>query len=163
MNLTFLTRLRLSTTVRRSTPTWPSEGSRQRIWKSEGKVARVAWGGEGKCNVCLPHSLPSSSSRVSAGVYTKRMSGEQTPTAVNIVLLKNRTLVNVFERVRSGGRGRGWIWKGRSEGGREGWLSSYPPFFFFALYNTSIAVERSRPSSWFNEEPMWNQLPFYRF
>lgn len=28
-----------------------------------------------------------------------RMGGWQTPTAVNIVLLKNRTLVSVFERV----------------------------------------------------------------
>lgn len=123
----------------------------------------MAWGGEGKCNVCLPHSLPSSSSRVSAGVYTKGMSGEQTPTAVNIVLLKNRTLVNVFERVRSGGEGKGLSLEGKKRGG-EGRLTFFlPSLFFFALYNTSIAVERSRPSSRFNEEPMWNQLPFYRF
>lgn len=67
-------------------------------------------GGEGKCNVCLPHSLVERPERERLCrrlyiIYTRRMSGEQ--TAVNIVLLKNRTLVNVFERVRNGGRGRG--------------------------------------------------------
>lgn len=109
---------------------------------------------ESAMSVC-PIPCPRRTSRDSAGVYTrvymKRMSGEQTPTAVNIVLLKNRTLVNVFERVRNGGRGR-------VEFGREevGWLTFFlpppPPPSFFVLYNTSIPVERSSPR--FNEEPM---------
>lgn len=66
--------------------------------------------GEGKCNVCLPHSLGRrrhTSSLVCRGTDYIHVYGEderkQTPTVVNIVLLKNRTLVSVFERVRNEG------------------------------------------------------------
>lgn len=105
--------------------TWSSEGSRQRIWKSEGKVARVAR--ESAMSVCRRHT---SSGTSSAGLlYTLEYEGDE-QTAVNTVLLKNRTLVNVFERVRNRG-GEVWVSKGR----RLTFFSPspLPPPLFFSL------------------------------
>lgn len=141
LNLTFLMRHRLSTTASRSTPTqgWSSEGLRQRIWKSEGKVARVARPGWGKVQ-CLSAPFPWSSSSSAAAAAASHIGlvwrarrdrmhivdgdedeRQQTPTAVNIVLLKNRTLVSVFERVRKGAE-KGW----------DEWLSCPPSLFVYS-------------------------------
>lgn len=122
---------------------------------------------ESAMSVC-PIPCPRRTSRDSAGVYTrvymKRMSGEQTPTAVNIVLLKNRTLVNVFERVRNGGRGR--VEFGREEVGR-GWLTFFLPSLLLLLLPFLSSIIHLYPSKGPPLDLTRNlcgiQFPFYRF
>lgn len=54
-------------------------------------------------SVCRRHTSRTSSAGL---LYTLEYEGDE-QTAVNIVLLKNRTLVNVFGRVRNRGGGEG--------------------------------------------------------
>lgn len=80
-------------------------------------------------SVCRRHTSRTSSAGL---LYTLEYEGDE-QTAVNIVLLKNRTLVNVFGRVRNrggeGGRGRLSF-----EGEGADFLLSLSPFFTLRVY-----------------------------
>lgn len=98
-------------------------------------------------SVCRRHT-----SRISSAglLYTLEYEGDE-QTAVNIVLLKNRTLVNVFERVRNRGGGRGGKGRLSFEGEGADFLLSLSPFFTLRVYMSIQACSR------FNEEPVCNR------